>query len=178
MKRIKNAKTTEKYIRRVHIRKEAFKFASAHMTVFEDGTKEALHGHNYTVELSLEFHPVEPMPVIPFSVLKKPMTQLCALWDEKVLLAVRSSFFKMTRKSTREVEFTLCKRRYVLPREEVVLLEVENITSEALAEELCRQYRARFPKDFLEKYFRSVQIRVDESPGQGASFTVNFPSPA
>jgi 6-pyruvoyltetrahydropterin/6-carboxytetrahydropterin synthase len=38
----------------IHIRKENIKFSSAHMTVFPDGTKEALHGHNYQVELTLE----------------------------------------------------------------------------------------------------------------------------
>ena len=31
----------------IRIRKEALKFAASHMTVFPDGTKEALHGHNY-----------------------------------------------------------------------------------------------------------------------------------
>ena len=30
----------------IHIRKDHLKFAAAHMTVFPDGGKECLHGHN------------------------------------------------------------------------------------------------------------------------------------
>jgi hypothetical protein len=39
---------------RIYIRKEALKFSAAHMTVFPDGTKERLHGHNYRTEVILD----------------------------------------------------------------------------------------------------------------------------
>lgn len=166
--------TSSKAIRRVHLRKEAFKFASAHMTIFEDGTKEALHGHNYTVELTFEFispTPGKPLAMIPFSILKKPIKLICDAWDEKVLLATDSAFFKLKKKTEKESEFLVCDRRYVLPTDEVVFLSTDNITAEALAEEFCSQYLAQFKKGFLEKFFQSIQVRVDESPGQGASYT-------
>ena len=41
---------------RLHIRKEALKFSAAHMTVFPDGTKESLHGHNYRTKALIEKH--------------------------------------------------------------------------------------------------------------------------
>ena len=34
---------------RISIAREQYKFSCAHMTVFADGTKERLHGHNYTI---------------------------------------------------------------------------------------------------------------------------------
>ena len=43
---------------KIHIRKDNLKFSAAHMTVFPDGSKEGLHGHNYEVELAVEL--VEP----------------------------------------------------------------------------------------------------------------------
>ena len=38
---------------RIDIARELFKFSCAHMTVFPDGTKERLHGHNYYVGVTL-----------------------------------------------------------------------------------------------------------------------------
>ena len=173
-----NQKTNSRgvtYTRRIHIRKESFKFASAHMTLFEDGTKEPLHGHNYGVELSFEFRPQSSaLPLIPFSKLKGPMTDLCKSWDEKVFLPSKSKEFSIRKKSRDETDFILCKKRYVLPTEEIVFLELENITAESLAEELCKTYLKRFSMSFLKNAFSAIQVRVDESPGQGASCTVNF----
>ena len=39
----------------IRVEKENLKFSSAHFLIFEDGTAERLHGHNYrvAVELSL-----------------------------------------------------------------------------------------------------------------------------
>ena len=39
---------------RIVIAREQYKFSCAHMTVFPDGTKERLHGHNYTIAVALE----------------------------------------------------------------------------------------------------------------------------
>ena len=38
---------------RIHIARPEFKFSCAHMTVFPDGSKERLHGHNYIVVVEL-----------------------------------------------------------------------------------------------------------------------------
>ena len=37
----------------IRIRKDSLKFAASHMTVFPDGTKESLHGHNYVPSLTV-----------------------------------------------------------------------------------------------------------------------------
>ena len=39
---------------RISIAREQYKFSCAHMTVFADGTKERLHGHNYTVAIEID----------------------------------------------------------------------------------------------------------------------------
>jgi 6-pyruvoyltetrahydropterin/6-carboxytetrahydropterin synthase len=163
-------------IRRIIIKKESFKFAAAHMTLFDDGTKEALHGHNYTTELTLEFTPAAKAPMIPFSVLKAPLKAVCDAWDEKVLLPANSKFLKIKKRDVKETEFLLCGCRYVLPSNEIVFLPVDNVTAESLAEQVCKEYLKRFKKGFLEKAFRRVQVRVDESPGQGASYSLEIAS--
>jgi 6-pyruvoyltetrahydropterin/6-carboxytetrahydropterin synthase len=154
---------------RVYIKKEALKFSAAHMTVFADGTKEPLHGHNYTTEVVFDI-PALPLQkgLISFSELKKEIKTICDQWDETVLLAQNCPFFNIVKQSDEELEFVLCQKRYVLPREEVVLLPLDNITSESLAQEFCRRLATAFKPRFDAKEILGLQVKVEESPGQGS----------
>lgn len=159
--------------RRIHIRKEALKFSSAHMTVFADGTKERLHGHNYTVDVSLELNQSEEM--LPFSEIKKAMRDICEAWDERVFLALRCPQMVIRQQNSTEIDFTLCGVRYVLPLQDLCLLDVNNITSESLCEtfaSLLRDSLRKIPQ--AAQCVRSLEVRIDESPGQGASVCLSF----
>lgn len=155
----------------IRIRKEALKFAAAHMTVFPDGTKEALHGHQYQPTLTIQVKNASFKAMLPFSSLKDAMRKIAKLWDEKVLLATENPHYQKIRQTKDSLEFTLCKKRYVLPREEVVLLKIDNVT----CEELARAYY-EFLSSELEEVFEtanviSVSVYIEESPGQGAAYT-------
>lgn len=153
----------------IRIRREALKFASAHMTVFPDGSKESLHGHNYQPTVTLRFKDPSFRKMIIFSDVKESMKKLALLWDEKVLLATQNPFFKLIRKNTREIEFLLCKKRYVLPADEVVLLKIENVTCENLARAYFDFLKADL--DFIQKKTISgITVLIEESPGQGGSY--------
>ncbi len=154
---------------RLHIRKEALKFSAAHMTVFPDGTKERLHGHNYQTELTVGLGEHSLKKMVSFSIFKSALAAICAEWDEKVLLAENCPFLKFSGKAGKETEFTLCGKRYVLPSEEVAKIPVENITSEDLAAEALRRVLQALQKSAEFKNLSFIELRVDESPGQGAS---------
>lgn len=156
----------------IRIRKDALKFASSHMTVFSDGTKEALHGHHYQPTVTIHFQDASFKKMIPFSAVKIGMKKIADLWDEKVLLATENPFFKITKKSKESLEFTLCKKKYLIPSDEVVLLKVDNITCETLAQAYYEFLDMEL--DLFEiKNITSVSVYVEESPGQGAAFTVS-----
>ncbi len=157
-------------VRRIYIRKEALKFSAAHMTVFSNGSKEALHGHNYFTEVVIGLTETGFEEMVSFSVFKNEIKKMCFIWDEKILLARNCPFMQMVIESDQEIEFLLTKKRYVLPADEVVFLPVQNVTSEALSELFCLNLVARFK---LEKFFhliQEVQVKIEETSGQGASF--------
>ena len=154
----------------ISIRKEAFKFSSAHMTVFPDGTKEALHGHNYSTEVSLDLRDISLKNLVSFSYFKKAIKEICDAWDEKVLLPANCPFLKFITQTETKVEFLLCQKRYVLPREEVVLLPLDNITAETLSKEFCLRFLQKLSKPILTESILGVRVRIDESPGQGATY--------
>lgn len=155
----------------IRIRKDALKFASSHMTVFADGTKESLHGHHYQPTVTVQFKDASFKKMIAFSEIKSGMKKIAALWDEKVLLATENPHFKILKQSKDSLEFSLCKKKYLLPRDEVVLLKLDNITCENLAEAYYKFLEMELEL-FSDKNIVSVSVYIEESPGQGAAFTV------
>ena len=149
---------------RISISREQYKFACAHMTVFPDGTKERLHGHNYTIAVALEVDRVDLAAMIPFAPIKRALADLCAAWKEHVLLAAKNPHFELVRDDA-ELELRLCGERYVMPRGDALLLPIDNISVEALA-----MHVAELLRDTVSTpHAVALEVTVEESPGQGAS---------
>ncbi|MEN9723246.1 MAG: hypothetical protein RJB38_1232 [Pseudomonadota bacterium] len=155
---------------RIYVGKDAHKFSAAHMTVFPDGTKERLHGHNFQVTVALDLSEIGFRSFLDFSVVKTALNAQCKEWDDRLLLASKCPFFNRISSPDSEIEFTLCGKRYVVPSDEVVLLELENIATETLAEEFCRRFRERLDPKLLQGLVRGIEVHITESRGQGGMF--------
>jgi 6-pyruvoyltetrahydropterin/6-carboxytetrahydropterin synthase len=156
---------------RISIAREQYKFSCAHMTVFADGTKERLHGHNYTVAVELEIETIELAAMVPFAPIKAELAQLCAAWKEHVLIAAKNPFMEIIRDDD-ELELVLCGDRYVMPRQDALLLPVDNVSVEALAAHVAALLRDRIPQAGV----RAIAVTVEESPGQGARCELTLPA--
>jgi 6-pyruvoyltetrahydropterin/6-carboxytetrahydropterin synthase len=154
---------------RIAIAREQYKFSCAHMTVFADGTKERLHGHNYTIAVALDVPRIDVAAMVPFAPIKAALGELCAAWKEHVLLAAQNPFVRIVRDDT-ELEFTLCGERYVLPRKDALLLPIDNISVEALAAHVAGELRAKLAGIAAT----ALEVTIEESPGQGASCTIEL----
>lgn len=158
---------------RILIARAEHKFSCAHMTVFADGTKERLHGHNYTIAVGIEVDRIELASMIPFAPIKAAIAELCRTWKEHVLLAARNPHLALIR-DDRELEFTLCGERYVLPRHDALLLPIDNISVEALAAHVAALLREQLVA-LDAPQARALEVTIEESPGQGASCTLALP---
>ena len=157
---------------RIVIAREQYKFSCAHMTVFPDGTKERLHGHNYTVAVALEVERVDLAAMIPFAPIKAAIAELCAAWKERVLLAAGNPWFEVVGDVRGdELEFRLCGARYVMPRGDALLLPIDNISVEALAAHVAELLVERI-KLLAAPQVLTLEVTIEESPGQGASCTL------
>jgi 6-pyruvoyltetrahydropterin/6-carboxytetrahydropterin synthase len=160
---------------RISLAREQYKFSCAHMTVFPDGSKERLHGHNYTVSVDIEVDRIELKAMVPFAPIKAALAQLCDEWKDHVLLAARNPHFEVIRDSD-EIEFKLCGERYVLPRGDALLLPIDNISVEALSAHLANVLRDRLRRGPNAEHVTSIIVTVAESPGQGASCEIDASS--
>jgi 6-pyruvoyltetrahydropterin/6-carboxytetrahydropterin synthase len=135
------------------------------MTVFPDGTKERLHGHNYTVAVAVELDSVTLAAMLPFQPVRAAITELCQAWRERVLVAALNPHLVIVRDDDKELEMRLCGDRYVFPRGDVLLLQVDNVSCEALAAHVAELLRPRL----ASPHVRAIEVTVEEHPGQGAS---------
>lgn len=137
-------------------------FAAAHFSVI-DGVSERLHGHNYRVALRVHGPVREDGTVVDFGSLKRALRTECQGLDEVLLLPTISPTVSVT-PSGDQVEVREGDRRFVFPSGDVRLLEIPNTTCECLAGHLLRALRGR-----LGPLAVRLEVRVDESPGQGAT---------
>jgi 6-pyruvoyltetrahydropterin/6-carboxytetrahydropterin synthase len=159
---------------RIRIARAEHKFSCAHMTVFPDGTKERLHGHNYTVAVALDVARIDVAAMVPFAPIKAAVQGLCAAWRERVLLAARNPWFELVRDAPdEELEFRLCGERYVLPRGDALLLPIDNVSVEGLAAHAAAVLRDQIAQLGLPQV-TALEVTIEESPGQGASCTLEI----
>jgi 6-pyruvoyltetrahydropterin/6-carboxytetrahydropterin synthase len=110
------------------------------MTVFPDGTKERLHGHNYQLGAVLELVDVSFAADDPVR-----RDQGRARRDLQGVPRARAAglelnpHYEKVRDDGDELEVRVCGRRYVFPREDVLLLPIDNVSAEALAAYLAER---------------------------------------
>ena len=154
---------------RINITHDLFKFSCAHMTVFPDGRKERLHGHNYYVAVELDLAEVSFEKLVEFAPIKAAVAALCAEWKEHTLVAAHNPYYQLVREDGGELEFLLCGKRYLLPAEDVLVLPVDNIAVEALSAHFCEILIDRLGAVLRPDVVTGITVRVTESARQGAS---------
>lgn len=156
----------------LHLKKENFKFSCAHFLIFDEQRAEKLHGHNYRVQVevglpdSLSFK--QKGYFLDFSEFKRFIKAQCDLLDEHVILPKLHPEIKTSIEgNSLKLEFR--ERKYMFPKEEVHLLPLTNTSVEQLSQYLCEIIF----KEYASTSIRYIEVFVEETSGQGASFTIN-----
>jgi 6-pyruvoyltetrahydropterin/6-carboxytetrahydropterin synthase len=151
---------------RLHVVTEPDRLYFAHMTVYPGGRKERLHGHNFQIFLDVELADGTFAKMVDLDVFRNALAEICAAWKERLLLPAASMHFEVVRDDGVEIDFRLCGKRYVVPRDEVVLVPIDNVSVEGLAEHVARRIAERV----VDPTVRALDVRVEELPGIGASY--------
>ncbi len=155
----------------ITLAKENFKFSGTHFTVLSENTAERLHGHNYYVQIEIAFDKLEKSDLglsFDFNLIKPIVKRLCDELDEYVLLPSQSPFVNIREEGMQcLVEFQ--KRKYSFPKNEVRILPLTNVTSEELARHLADNIVKELANSIQ---FRELKVRVEESRGQGAAYSI------
>ena len=153
---------------RLRIEKDYLGFCSAHFITYDSDLCESLHGHNFRVKLSLEGQLDENYYVLDFIRTKEMLKGVCDELDHRVLLPTESQLVEVEADEA-EVRARFGTRRFLFPREDVVLLPIPNVTSEMLARHICGRMKEELAKLGVEN-LSAIEVEVIESPTQGATY--------
>ena len=133
---------------------------------------EGQHGHNYRLSIEIRGPLDEDCLVIDFRVVKKILKSIKAALNHRTLVPSRHPRLSLEsgEKSTR---IRFADEQLELPTRDVVLLDVENVTSEMLAFHIFESIRDRLPAADVER-LDTLSVEVIESPGQSASYSGPF----
>lgn len=156
---------TERF--KVRVTKDHLVFCSGHFISYEGDKCERLHGHNYRATVEIEGELDENRYVFDFIALKHRTKAITDELDHRMLLATRNPLIQVE-EGPRSVRVRYRDREWLFPREDCVLLPIENTTAELLArwiadrlsEELQRQHHYRPAV---------LRVEVEENIGQSAT---------
>ena len=150
----------------IDVSKEYFKFSAAHFLIFPDGSAERLHGHNSRVYVEIEAGLCEHGLVIDFIRIKPVVREFLAALDEHWIVPGKHPVLRVCERPDGVTEVRYGERYYAAPSEDVLVLPVNNTSSENLAtwigRELSRRIVERFPSVRIER----MRLAVEETPGQ------------
>jgi 6-pyruvoyltetrahydropterin/6-carboxytetrahydropterin synthase len=152
----------------LRVAKEALKFSAAHFMAYR-GFRERLHGHNYTVTVTVEGTLGADGYVVDFGLVKRVTKEICDELDERVLVPMESDVLTVVA-GEESVELR-CEDggRFVFPRADVVLMPIAHSSAEELSRYLCRRVSAALATH-ASGVVSAVEISVAEAPGQAAAY--------
>jgi 6-pyruvoyltetrahydropterin/6-carboxytetrahydropterin synthase len=152
---------------KVRVAKDSFVFCSGHFISFEGDKCERLHGHNYRTSVEVQGPLDENRYVFDFIELKHLTKAVTDELDHRMMLPTKNPAIRVEA-NARRVEVRYRDREWVFPRDDCVLLPIENTTAELLAhyigERLLEELRRKH--QFTPTVLR---VEVEENVGQSAT---------
>ncbi len=155
----------------IDLEKEYFKFSAAHFLIFPDGSAERLHGHNYRVRarLGAELSPFGL--VLDFKAVKPVVREICDRLDEHWIVPGEHAELRVVQEAGDSVEVRYRERRYRAPRSDVIVLPINNTSSENLATWFGRELLAELGRRFPAVRVTELVVAVEETAGQRGVWT-------
>ena len=156
----------------IQITKEYLKFSAAHFLIFPDGSAERLHGHNYRVFVEIDAALSRYGLVMDFKMVKPVIRELVDELDEHWLLpGEHPALTAEIREADGICEVRYQNRYYAAPIEDVIILPINNTSSENLAGWVGGELRRRLSERFEDVSIRRLRVAVEETAGQSGVYS-------
>ncbi|MDI1328519.1 MAG: 6-carboxytetrahydropterin synthase [Brevundimonas sp.] len=150
----------------IRIDKEDIKFSAGHFTLFADGARERLHGHNFNVAAVITTRVENNGMTLDYNIIKRALRALCQELDEYVLIPTLVPSLTISTLG-RSLVIVFGEDEFRLPAGDVRLLPIRNTTVEELAAYLLNRlvgqeaWSARWG-------VTEIALEVSSGPGQSA----------
>ena len=136
------------------------RFSSAHFIPYH-GKCERLHGHDYSIKVKLYGSLDESGMVMDFTHIKRALKEITSSLDHRLLLP--ESF--VVSEDDESVHVEVHSKKYMFPKSDVLLLDVETPTVESLAKFTLSTF---ISMGTIPDSVYKVELCVEEGRGQGA----------
>jgi 6-pyruvoyltetrahydropterin/6-carboxytetrahydropterin synthase len=153
---------------KVRVTKDHLVFSSGHFISYEGDKCERLHGHNYRTAVEVEGDLDENFYVFDFIALKHLTKAITDELDHRMLLPTLNKLIAVDA-GPKDVLVRYRDREWRFPREDCVMLPIENTTTELLA----RYVGHKLLEEILGRHHfnpRILRVEVEENVGQSATF--------
>ncbi len=137
--------------------------------LFKDGSREPLHGHNYRVLVKGNALDLNDDMVFDFLNIKPIVRDICNSLDHKLIIPQKNSNIQIEENEGNYQFITKDKSFFSVPKTDVLLLPIENTSSERLAAYIAEKINEAIKEKF-NFIFKEIEIEVEESPGQSAVY--------
>lgn len=155
------------YLTTIELQKESMKFSAGHTTIFSATEREPLHGHLYSVYLSLTTRVEDNGMTFDYRYYKERIHVLCRYLNQTFLMPQLSPFLEFAEDEA-YYYFTFNQKKIPFLKEDVTLMPLINIT----VEELSRWFVNELILDEDELVRHRIErmvVKVFSAPGQSAS---------
>jgi 6-pyruvoyltetrahydropterin/6-carboxytetrahydropterin synthase len=153
----------------VRVTKDYLVFSAAHFITYGGNICERLHGHNYRVTAEVQGPLDENHYVVDFIVVRDALQRIVQTWDHHMLLPTKHPEIRVQTMSDDtfgdQVEVTFRDRRWMFPREDCILLQIPNTTTELLAQLIGMQLLEAIETETSTQP-TEMRLAVDENHGQ------------
>jgi len=149
----------------IRVANDDLTFSAGHFITLEDGCCERLHGHSYRVAAEVGGPLNENQYVVDFVALRDVLKAILSELDHRVLLPGQHPAIRVST-GPKEVEVAFADRRWVLPKDDCLLLPLVNTTTELLAEYIGQRLLAELK---ALGGARPEQVRIEVGEGTGFS---------
>jgi 6-pyruvoyltetrahydropterin/6-carboxytetrahydropterin synthase len=151
---------------KVRVTKDHLVFSAGHFITFNGNICERLHGHNWRTAVEVTGPLDQNYYVFDFIALRDRLQAIVNELDHRVLLPTQHKTISVDA-NAKEVEARFGDKRWVFPREDCMLMDIENTTAELIAKWIGE--RLIHDLDLTKSdTISDVQIEVEENFGQWA----------
>ena len=151
----------------IELKRQRMSFSAGHFTIFSKTKREKMHGHNYSVCVAITTVVSENGLTFDYRDYKQELYDWCDELDEYFLIPSKSPYLTINENSQQyEIQFN--DELLTLPKSDVKLLPIKNITVEELSAyflEQLIQNNQRLNKDAVQ----AIEVKVATAPGQSGS---------
>jgi len=149
------------------------KFSAAHIIPYHNKCSR-LHGHTFAVNIELEGTMGSEGIIMDFGRIKSVLRKILKKLDHRFIIPGRNKALEMGKESDGGVSVRVGSKRYVIPLDDVLVLDIESSTAEHLSLYILEQMKEALQEN---GNIRRISVGLDEGIGQGAWSSAEISAP-